>query len=287
MILYDWMFFTGRPFNDGKPLDGFSACQVNGWAFYAKAFDQNRQWTGTRHWNQISTAESSEWSKSLGPTIPRIVNIEQIWDPRERPIKLDIRLYGGREVESDIMTLGRVLEAVRAHGPTGFYGFLPAGFDVFNRVLLRDEAALSRWRLANDYIATRGMLLERLDMLCPSLYTNSPNVEHWVAFATRVVEESRRLTNKPCIPFIKPTYHPSTSGGLGNQLLPVEFWRQQITTLRRLGCEGVILWQGNDSPVTFEQGAEHVAAARSLLTTPTQQVMPRSGGTPAGRTRRA
>jgi hypothetical protein len=128
----------------------------------------------------------------------------------------------------------------------GFYDIGPSGE---YWITVRAEAnprGFRRWLQTNDIIASQ--VTPHVDFLAPSCYTfydsGSQDRERWVAATIAVVQEARRVApGKPVYPFIWPQFHPSA--GRTGEYLPVEFWRLQLDTVRKL-VDGVIIWGGYD-----------------------------------------
>lgn len=249
MKLYDCLFTPGRKWEPSKPFPGMEAVLVDGQRMYAKKPNTG----GARDLTRLDHEEARTWPK-LAPGAPCIVNIEQVfYEDFSRPVHADIRLSTARQIAEDFKPIRATVDAVRSGSdgaPVGFYGFLPTGYNVFNSVITGDATELFISRASNDTLAH--IFGDCLDMLCPSLYVNSTNIQHWIKFATWQVHECRRIGDLigvvfPIVPFISPEIHPSAGRGL----ISLEFWETQIAHLSRLGCDGAVLWAHRDPWATM------------------------------------
>ncbi len=264
MKLYDCLYPHDRPFLPRSPMPGMSDVLVDGQRFYAVKPNTG----GARDHGNFDPNEARKWP-SLSPGALCIVNKEHEWDGPERtqrPMQMDIRLHRIRDIIRDCDKYNRIINAVRegADGAEiGVYGYLPAGYNVFNAVITNDRQELGRAQAATDIVA--GLIGDNVDVVCPSLYVNSANIQHWIRFTTWQVSESRRIAQvigaQPrIVPFISPEIHPSAGRGL----ISPEFWQTQVKTLRDLGCDGAVLWYSSNACTMKQIGPYGEMAVKAI-----------------------
>lgn len=263
MKLYDWLALPGRKFDPHAPIPGLSPCLVDGQAF----FKTKPNTGGARDLSTLGDAEAKAWALTGAIGAPVVLDIEwRRFDPTDigRDIRTDVRNNAtGPEVEEDAAFLRAALGLVKpsARGPVGVYDLLPSGFNIYNLVLCSDGRGLARASASNDYLAATG-LIDDLDALYPSLY--APYIDDnarkvWAKVAAWTRGECRRLApGKPAIAFLKPVAAST------NELLPLQFWKDQLAVCRDAGFDGAILWAGGLEKTTWADAAAHVAAAQAF-----------------------
>ncbi len=132
-----------------------------------------------------------------------------------------------------------VLRAFRDVFPDATIGYYNKGFHPTHGGLDKRAArtsVLRDWRQTNDGVQP---LIDEVDAVFPSLYTNSADVtfEGWLRKAKVYMEEARRIADgKPIYPYISPFLildYPTP--------IPTEMWRQQLEFLSR-NADGAVIW---------------------------------------------
>ena len=132
-----------------------------------------------------------------------------------------------------------VLRAFRDLFPDSVIGYYNKGFHPTHGGLDRqqpNETTLQAWRRTNDGVQS---LIDEVDAVFPSLYTNSADVtlEGWLRKAKVYMEEARRIAEgKPVYPYVSPFLildYPTP--------IPTEMWRQQLEFLSR-NADGIVIW---------------------------------------------
>lgn len=131
----------------------------------------------------------------------------------------------------------------------GYYSLPPFRqyWPVINR--RTSPAPYNAWLQSNTDIQP---IIDNVDLCFPSLYTfygSLPaEVADWCHYARENIAEARRIAKgKPIYPFIWPQFHESNAT-LGSQLIPGSYWRMQLDYLKGLGCQGAVIWGGNQQP---------------------------------------
>jgi len=123
----------------------------------------------------------------------------------------------------------------------GYYGVVPVTDFYRARQPFVDQRYES-WQRDNDRL--KGVA-ETVDAIFPSLYTITPNIDHWIARAKGKLAETRRLApGKPVYPFIWPNYHPQGGRFPVGKEVEGKYWKAQLEFLRD-NADGVVLWGGN------------------------------------------
>jgi hypothetical protein len=160
--------------------------------------------------------------------------------PADRIVCINIEHWN--DIDEKIEKLGRVADIIREERPDvvfGFYGQVPAGFKTWKHSgLSEDHPVMVQWREDNEKLRA---LAEKVDVLFPSLYTNTEDPAAWQERAQRTIEKAREF-GKPVIPFLWPEYpgYGPTSHRDGDYLEP-EFWEMEMRTVRAL-ADGVVLY---------------------------------------------
>jgi hypothetical protein len=136
-----------------------------------------------------------------------------------------------------------VLEAARKADPDarfGIYGEIPRT-DYAASTSPQGSPRYLAWQQRNDRVRE---LVDSVDALFPSLYTQFRDPAQWRRHAEEEVREARRVASgKPVYPFIWPEYHPASK--LFGQEIDSQFWGTQLVTLCRV-ADGAVIWGGWD-----------------------------------------
>ncbi len=155
----------------------------------------------------------------------------------------DITAAAGKSVSASMNKLIHIINVSRQENPAlkyGYYGCVPLR-DYWTPVK-NDPEMMKKWREANDYLKP---LADSLDVICPSVYTFSPDRANWVVYAKANIAEAKRLAGgKPVYVFLWPKYHNSNKED-GKKFIEGDFWKLQLETVYNSGADGIIIW---DSP---------------------------------------
>jgi hypothetical protein len=135
-----------------------------------------------------------------------------------------------------------VFDWIRAAGYSdmmGYYGVIPT-YNPGGALQPEGSRENAAWRKENDRVQP---LADRVDILFPSLYTSSEDVESWAKLATAQLREAKRLAHgKAVFPFLWPQYEQS-SGALGLKYLPRAQWYRELQVVGA-NADGVVIWGG-------------------------------------------
>lgn len=238
--LFDAMLFERRL---GAPDVGMSRIYVTDREF----------WDG--QYPNFKTDEPSErrcraFARRIAPRkCPVVIDIEH-WPT-------DVRHATEAEVRTSLQKLIAVLDWMRDERPElklGLYGILPSR-DYWTPVsylqakalgaatpparLAQLEARYNEWVRSNDLV--RGILADKIDFVCPSIYTFYDDQAGWELYARANIAEAKKA-GKPVYPFLWMEYHeegPIPGGGF----IPGDFWRRQLDLCHQT-ADGAIIWGG-------------------------------------------
>lgn len=177
--------------------------------------------------------------------IPLVID-QEIWS-------VDIRNTPADRVAATVQKMAQIVDLVHAAAPTaqvGYYALLPMRdywtpvmYDLYTRTNPDYAAAVWKpkfdaWQAANDVLKPVG---ERVDFVCPSLYTFYNDPDSWSVYAQANLAEARRY-GKPVLPFLWMQFHDSNPV-LGDQFLPTPMWQEEVD-LTRSNSDGVVVWGG-------------------------------------------
>jgi hypothetical protein len=134
------------------------------------------------------------------------------------------------------------IHALRPELRVGYYATVPKR-DYWRAIRPTDDPKYLIWQAENNGLSP---VAEQADVLFPSLYTFYSDQPGWVKYATANVSEARRY-GKLIYPFIWPQYHDSNPT-LKGQLIPGDYWRLQLETLKSLAVDGIVIWGGWQVP---------------------------------------
>lgn len=175
---------------------------------------------------------------------------------------VDIRNATEAEVIESIGKLGEIVDWLHDEVPTlrvGYYGLMPIrdywspvqyleaqehqGEPWYDGNMPQFRANYQAWQRANDFLAP---LVQKVDILFPSLYTFYEDTTGWVKYATANIQEARRYGNRPIMPFIWMYYHDSTP--LRGMQLAAGYWRLELETIMA-NADGVVVWGGSSQSI--------------------------------------
>jgi len=234
--------------------------------FFARVLDANGRDTGSRDYAKFDATECVNWATSAPEGAPIIPDIEGIFNPVTktwRTIPLDLRLDGTIAISEGEAYAKKILKAVRSTGrrPVLMYEGPLSSFDVQNTYLLKNSRPemFRNMQLAHDYAARAGGIADDVDGHCISAYPLTQDVNVWKG--TMDLQISECLRTRPELPiyvFVTPLFHPSMGGKVGNTMIPLAFWEEQLLHLRdQHKVAGIIAWNGNDSAVTWADLSAH------------------------------
>ena len=168
-------------------------------------------------------------------------------DPN-KPAVIDIEHWPWVEHKGDV-SLGMkkfitVLEWFKKYAPSLSFGYyaVPPVPDFDSGYADKTTERFYRWQKQNNQLA---QLAHASQVLFPSLYSFSPNREHWIKSAAAHIQEARRYgTEVPVFVFLWPQYHEITRGH-ALEFIDREFWRIQLETAMK-HADGIVIWGGWD-----------------------------------------
>jgi hypothetical protein len=128
------------------------------------------------------------------------------------------------------------------HLRIGYYDVVPKR-DYWRAIRGEGDPKYIEWQRVNDSLRPIAM---QADVMFPSLYTFYADQGGWVKYAIANVSEAERY-NKSVYTFIWPYYHDSNTA-LKGQLIPADYWRLQLETLKSLEVDGIVIWGGYKLP---------------------------------------
>jgi hypothetical protein len=157
---------------------------------------------------------------------------------RQQLVTLDLEHWNAAS-RPDREKLIRTIEYVRARVPAttklAYYGIMP-------KPRYRDYVAGGA-RLTYQQQNNRLMkpLADKVDWIMPMFHAYSTNRREWAKFAEVTMAEARQY-GKPVMPWVWPQFHDlSPNKAIRYQLIPGDFFRQQLDTAYRL-ADSVCIW---------------------------------------------
>ena len=157
---------------------------------------------------------------------------------KQTMVTLDVERWNAAS-DGDRAKMIRLIDYVRARVPAttklSYFGMMPKSF--------YGDYVAGGSRLATIREQNKKMrpLAAHVDWIMPLMYAFQADRRNWATFAQLMVSESRQY-GKPVMPWLWMQYHeralPTT---LRYQLIPGDFFRQQLDTAYRLG-DAVCLW---------------------------------------------
>jgi hypothetical protein len=149
-------------------------------------------------------------------------------------------------------------------GPLGYYNVVPI-WDRDSALQPEWSPAHRQWRAHDDLMRP---LLKQVDVLYPSLYTDTGDTRAWIDFANAHVAEARRIANgRPVYVFIWPQFHQSNRLH-GLEYLPVKMWSAELQWASER-ADGMVIWGGWDfvrqQPSRWDESAEWWVATKRFL----------------------
>jgi Hyaluronidase len=140
------------------------------------------------------------------------------------------------------VTLLKCIHRLMPNLRVGFYDIVPKR-DYWRAIRGEGDPKYSEWQAVNDSLKP---IAKEADALFPSLYTFYPDQAGWIKYASANIAEAKRY-NKTVYPFLWPQYHDSNAL-LKWQLIPGDYWRLQLETLKSLAVDGIVIWGGSEMP---------------------------------------
>ncbi|MCI0565352.1 MAG: hypothetical protein MN733_43360 [Nitrososphaera sp.] len=168
----------------------------------------------------------------------------------------------------DFMTMNRWYKEAIPNAKIGYYGQVPVsafGFDYGHQLGAGPGNPVYDQWVANNNIMQP--LADQVDVFFPSLYTQTEDRENWVKAAKAFVAEAKRIGNgKPVYPFINPRYAPpSFPESLTWQVVPKDYFRLQLDTLKAVGAAGVVIWGADNSGTQWSEDLPWWQATKKFL----------------------
>ena len=133
----------------------------------------------------------------------------------------------------------------------GYYSKIPMPAFTWS---LKDKASdgFRQWEDINNNLTP---ISRAVDVIFPSLYTYSTDMEKWVQYAIENIKQARKYGN-PVVVFIWPQYSERKKT-LANRFISTDFWLLQLKTVSRY-ADGVVIWGGwgGDGPMQWDNNAQ-------------------------------
>ena len=199
----------------------------------ANVFEPDRWWPKGPHDDDLPDPSAPQtWIRTITAKQGVLVlDLERWWlRGEDAPVQEAMRRY---------ITVFDWIRAAGYSAPMGYYGTLPT-YNPPDAVQSVNSPGYAAWRKENDRVQP---LADRVDILFPSLYTESEDVEGWVKLATATLREARRLAHgKPVFPFIWPQY-AGAKPPLGLKYMPGSQWARELEVVGA-NADGVVIWGG-------------------------------------------
>ncbi len=184
------------------------------------------------------------------------------YEPQESLICLDVEHYKMKTVDTvdlGITRLVTIAKRFRQYHPDtkiGYYSTVPQrGY----RQFLKGGERLERLKKTNLQLQA---LADEVDVIFPSLYTFSHNVDEWKIYAEGMIAEARRY-DKPVIVFLWPQIHFSNrlSGG---DFINGEFWKEQLRFVYE-NADGLVIWSQKRGSPKWDENWEWWLATNDFI----------------------
>ncbi len=120
-----------------------------------------------------------------------------------------------------------------------------------------------QWKADNEIMQP---VSNAVDIFYPSFYTWDNNQEGWKSCLIAYIDEVRRIGGgKPVYPLTNPRYAPNASDGLAFELVPKDYFRFQLDTIKAAGADGVVIWGGDNSNTEWSEDLPWWQATKEFL----------------------
>jgi hypothetical protein len=224
----------------------------------AYVFEPDRWWPPGEQRDDLPDPRAAEhWMGQIAAQRGRVILDVERWPlvGDESAVRESIRRYA---------TIAAWLRAAGYRGALGYYNVVP----IWNgdpAILHASSPAFRQWQAHDDMMRP---LLDQVDALYPSFYTDTADIKSWVELADAHIAEARRISKgKPIYIFLWPQFHESNRA-LALKFLPADSWSAE---LRWAGehADGVVIWGGWDAVhhrrFRWEEAAEWWVATKRFL----------------------
>jgi MYXO-CTERM domain-containing protein len=155
---------------------------------------------------------------------------------------------------------------VRPNVRVSFYNSVPA--QAPNTTNSGDLKKIEEWK---SLMRKMQPLADKSGFLAPQQYTFGYDVNFWDTDAKVMIPFAKELAKgKPVYPYIWMRIHGGNDSALWNKPVPKDFFAHQLETLRQLGADGAIIWDGDHS--NWDENADWWQATKAFLATNPQVV---------------
>lgn len=122
----------------------------------------------------------------------------------------------------------------------GYYGVFPYADAYLYEAFKGNKAKsfMNDWRTVNRKISA---IIPSVDIIYPSCYTRSKNIDIWKKAFLMQYEQIRKVTKKPIYAFIWPQYYNKYDKSINNKFIDYDSWLFELETLYKY-CDGIVLW---------------------------------------------
>lgn len=156
-------------------------------------------------------------------------------------------------IEANTLKFKRIVDLFHEVNPTlkvGYYGTVP--WNAWYPGVTGDPQQFANWRRQTNALE---LLADAVDFFAPNLYhMEGCSMEDWVKHATANMAETKYARslgdlNRPIYPFLIMTFQGGDAP-CDDREFTYDEWMLQLSTLKKLGADGVIIWgtpTGKDS----------------------------------------
>lgn len=186
--------------------------------------------------------ESSLWDHAKGDaSTPDSSRVGALASQASGIAVIDIERWPltGDQASDSIAKYKAILQEAKKDNPSltiGFYGTVPQR-NYWGALKGKNSRDYAAWQRKDDLVCS---IADSADALFPSIYTFYEDQSGWQKYAIAQIEEARRCAKgKPVYAFLSPEY----SGDASKGLLPPDYWRMELETVRK-HADGVVIWGG-------------------------------------------
>lgn len=180
-----------------------------------------------------------------------------------KPVILDIEhwpLYTSARHRDQLLQVMAAFKSANPAWEIGNYAVAPKR-NYVEAMFDEDSAKYWDWRRENDVVKE---IAQASDILCPSLYTLTPDPQWWGLFAVANIKEAQRIgPGKKIIPYLWPQYH-TTLASHSLKYIDGEFWHTQLMLVWRM-CQGAIIWKISSPPEAFSWSHQWATATEQFM----------------------
>ncbi len=159
-------------------------------------------------------------------------------------------------------TLIAIFDEIKPHHPTAKMGFysVPPVREFYGPVRCNTRR-LTQWRQKNGLLYP---LAKKVDVLYPSLYAFSSDIDHWKSYAIANINEAKQY-GKTIYAFIWPEYHPSVrKNNEVREFVSYDYWYAQLEMVYQQ-ADGVVIWTPSAIRFDWNENAPWWLATKDFI----------------------